>query len=114
MSPVILTKSLADETRLKILLLIRAEQECCVCELTCALAESQPKISRHLARLRQDGILQDRRAGQWVYYSLAVLPAWFVVALDGIAQEHADFTTAIAQRLSSMGDRPVRQQRCCN
>ena len=47
--PVTFFKALADETRLKSLLLILQEQELCVCELVAALADSQPKISRHLA-----------------------------------------------------------------
>ncbi len=48
-------KALADETRLRSLLLILQQGELCVCELTEALALSQPKISRHLAQLRTQG-----------------------------------------------------------
>ncbi|MBY6225777.1 metalloregulator ArsR/SmtB family transcription factor [Ferrimonas balearica] len=106
-------KSLSDETRLKILLLIRQETELCVCELTCALDESQPKVSRHLARLRADGLLEDRRSGQWVYYRLAALPDWIVGALEGIAGSDAELIDACAERLANMGDRPQRQQSCC-
>ncbi len=113
-TPIGWLKGLADETRLQLLLLIRQEGECCVCELTCALAQSQPKISRHLARLRQDGILQDRREGQWVYYALATPPAWLLGTLDGIAASHPEWLTESQQRLANMGDRPVRLQRCCN
>jgi ArsR family transcriptional regulator len=46
-------KMLADSTRLRCLLLMQAEGELCVCELTHALNLSQPKISRHLAHLRE-------------------------------------------------------------
>src|SRR5690606_12109290 len=70
MTPPALFKALADETRARIVLLITHEQELCVCELTCALNQSQPKISRHLAQLRASGLLADRRQGQWVYYRL--------------------------------------------
>ena len=70
-------KCLSDETRLMLVLLIAQEQELCVCEMTHALQESQPKVSRHLAQLRQCGLLSDQREGQWVYYRLASqLPAW--------------------------------------
>lgn len=70
-------KQLADETRLRCLMLIFAEGELCVCELTHALDLSQPKISRHLANLRQAGVLKDRRDGQWIHYHLHKnLPAW--------------------------------------
>jgi ArsR family transcriptional regulator, arsenate/arsenite/antimonite-responsive transcriptional repressor len=68
---------LSDETRLRALMLLAAEQELCVCELTHALAVSQPKISRHLAQLRETGLLQARREGQWMYYRIQPdLPDW--------------------------------------
>ncbi|MHA3048478.1 metalloregulator ArsR/SmtB family transcription factor [Acinetobacter sp. ANC 4641] len=70
-------KCLADETRLNLVLLVAQHQELCVCDLTEKLQLSQPKISRHLALLRNFGILQDRRKGQWVYYRLhQQLPEW--------------------------------------
>jgi biotin operon repressor len=63
--------ALADPTRLRCLLLLATEGELCVCELTHALNESQPKISRHLAMLREAGIVSDRREGLWVHYRLS-------------------------------------------
>ncbi|MCG6336632.1 metalloregulator ArsR/SmtB family transcription factor, partial [Vibrio alginolyticus] len=70
-------KLLADETRMRCLLLIAREKRLCVCELTHALQESQPKVSRHLAQLRQSGVLVDERQGQWVYYQISdQLPGW--------------------------------------
>ena len=69
--------ALADPTRLRCLLLLAAEGELCVCELTHALDVSQPKISRHLAMLRAFGIVSDRREGLWVHYRLnPELPGW--------------------------------------
>ena len=50
-SPLQLFKSLSDETRLSLVLLLREKGELCVCELTSVLKETQPKISRHLALL---------------------------------------------------------------
>ena len=65
-----LFKALADETRLRILnLLVRGEL--CVCELTGVLDIGQSKASRHLAYLRNAGLVSDRREGAWMYYSLA-------------------------------------------
>ena len=49
LTPTTVFKCLADETRVRLMLLITREDELCVCELTCALDESQPKVSRHLA-----------------------------------------------------------------
>jgi ArsR family transcriptional regulator len=61
--------ALADRTRRRILNLIR-EQEICVCFLTEVLEISQPKISRHLAYLRNADIVSARRDGKWMYYSI--------------------------------------------
>ncbi len=60
-------KIIADETRLRILSLL-LEQELCVCEICAVLAISQPKASRHLARMREAGFVKDVRQGQWVFY----------------------------------------------
>lgn len=71
------TKALADQTRLRILMLLVGKEELCVCELTQALVLAQPKISRHLAILRESGLLLDRKSGLWVYYRLhPELPQW--------------------------------------
>ena len=76
-------KCLSDETRLNIVTLIVENNEQCVCDLTEKLQLSQPKISRHLALLRASGLLQDRRQGQWVYYSInPKLANWCYEILD--------------------------------
>jgi len=65
-------KSLADETRLRILALLLAEEKLCVCDLMAALELPQSTVSRHLAQLKNTGWVDDRREGVWVYYSLAL------------------------------------------
>jgi len=65
-----LFKALADETRLRILNLI-VHREICVCQIVEALRLGQSKVSRHLAHLRNAGLVNDRREGLWIYYSLA-------------------------------------------
>ncbi len=64
------TKALSDQTRLRILILLTQVEELCVCQLTEALEMIQPKISRHLAILREKEILLDKRQDQWIFYSL--------------------------------------------
>lgn len=64
-----LCHALSDETRLKLLELL-AEGEQCVCDLTDALKTGQSRLSFHLKTLKEAGVLQDRRDGRWVYYSL--------------------------------------------
>ncbi|MEK7408242.1 MAG: metalloregulator ArsR/SmtB family transcription factor [Acidobacteriota bacterium] len=64
-----LFKALADPTRLRILNLLLAEPGC-VCEMEAVLATSQPLISRHVAHLRNAGLVLDRRQGMRVNYSV--------------------------------------------
>ena len=114
MNPVSIFKCLADDTRLRSLLLIASEGELCVCELMCALGESQPKISRHLAQLRSCNLLQDERRGQWVYYRLAPdLPAWVPQILQQTLQANPDFIHPNHQALSKMQNRPGAESNCC-
>jgi len=62
-------KALADKTRLHMLALL-AIDELCVCELVAILDMSQPSISQHLRKLRQAGLVKERKTAQWVFYSL--------------------------------------------
>jgi len=81
-----LFQALSDTTRLRSIVLLQGEGELCVCELTHALDIIQPKISRHLAILREEGIVVDRRAGQWVYYRLnPALPGWAQTVIEATA-----------------------------
>lgn len=63
-------KALADETRLRILALLLAEGELCVCDIMAALQLPQSTASRHLAYLKNAGWVDDRREGVWIYYSI--------------------------------------------
>lgn len=61
--------ALADKTRLRLLNLMAAD-EVCVCFFTEVLGDSQPKISRHLAYLRNADLVEARRDGKWMHYSI--------------------------------------------
>ncbi|WP_337842873.1 metalloregulator ArsR/SmtB family transcription factor [Rheinheimera sp.] len=114
LDPLLFFKALSDPTRLQSLLLIQQEQELCVCELVAALGEIQPKISRHLAQLRRDGILLDRKQGLWVYYRINPdLPDWARQCLQQTATANPQLLAPLTDNLCAMGDRPARQQRCC-
>ncbi|EIK51496.1 ArsR family transcriptional regulator [Stutzerimonas stutzeri TS44] len=113
LSPVEVFKCLADETRARIALLVSLEQELCVCELTAALEQVQPKISRHLALLRSCGLLEDRRNGQWVYYRLhPQLPAWVADILKVTLDNNLEWLRQDVQRLWQMRERPGRKPAC--
>ncbi len=62
-------KALADETRLRILKLLD-DRELCVCDLVEALNTIQPRISFHLAVLKEAGLILDRKEGRWCHYRL--------------------------------------------
>jgi len=107
-------KLLADSTRLRCLLLLKSQGELCVCELIYAIEESQPKISRHLAHLRNSGLVVDRKEGLWVHYRLNPdLPVWVetvlaetLAAVSGEQPYGSDLV-----KLSAMPNRPG--SRCC-
>jgi ArsR family transcriptional regulator len=109
-----LLKLLSDTTRLRSLMLLLNEGELCVCELTHALGEIQPKISRHLAALRDSQVVMDRRSGQWIYYRINPgLPAWAVDVLNAtLAGMKGDKRyLEDARKLKSMPNRP--ENRIC-
>jgi ArsR family transcriptional regulator len=114
MTPITFYKCLADETRLKSLMLIQQQGELCVCELTCALDLSQPKISRHLAQLRKCELLLDRREGQWVYYRInPALQSWALQVLAVTADDNGAWIASSKKALSDMKNRPVNSAACC-
>lgn len=114
LTPAVVFKCLSDETRARATLLITREGELCVCELVCALDDSQPKVSRHLAQLRACGLLLDRRQGQWVYYRLnPELPEWVRGVLELTLAGNTQWLEVSSARLNAMGDRPLNTAACC-
>ena len=63
-------KALADETRLRIVSILMTAGKLCVCDLMKALNLPQSTASRHLAYLRDSGLINDERKGIWMYYSI--------------------------------------------
>lgn len=97
-------RTLGDLTRLRVLALLSREGELCVCELTYALGEIQPKISRHLALLREAEVVLDRRQGQWIYYCLnPKLPEWAGAVLSKTAE-------GVAKQMPFKGDQRALSQ----
>lgn len=65
-------KVIADPTRLRLLSLIQAQpdNEACVCNLTEPLGLTQPTVSHHLKVLRDAGLVERERRGNWAYYRI--------------------------------------------
>lgn len=103
---------LSDPTRFRIAMLLRREGELCVCELVAALDMIQPKISRHLALMREAGLVADRREGTRIYYRIPeTLPKWqgriIDAALEQLAADGEEMHDR--QRLEAMANRPERR-----
>ena len=64
-----ITKALADESRLRMLMALGLG-ELCVCQLTELLGLAMSTVSKHLSVLHQAGLVTVRREGRWMYYSL--------------------------------------------
>lgn len=110
LTPLQLFKNLSDETRLNIILLLRDRGELCVCELSNTLDELQPKTSRHLAMLRESGLLLDRRQGKWIHYRLSPhMPAWAAAIIEQAYLSRKADITLLAQR----GARGARGKAVC-
>lgn len=69
--PVLLQRfqAVAEETRLAIVGLLSGGERC-VCELQTELDAAQSRLSFHLKKLKDAGVISDRRAGRWIYYRL--------------------------------------------
>ena len=67
---VTLGKIFSDKNRIQILLLLRREEELCVCELCDTLSLSQPLVSRHIKQMKSAGLLESTKQGKWVHYKL--------------------------------------------
>lgn len=82
-------KVLGDKTRLRILALLQC-RELCVCELTEVLGISQPGVSQQMRRLRQAGFVNERREGQWIFYSLKMENPLLTMLIPALPKSEED------------------------
>lgn len=83
-------KLLSDETRLRIMVLL-FHNELCVCQITGITGISQPNVSKHLARLRDMGLVKDERKEQYTFYSLNIEEKLFEDILEKIVSNVKDY-----------------------
>lgn len=99
-------KLLGDKTRLSMMKLLQTN-ECCVCELVEIYEASQPSISQHLRKLKDIGLVKEKRKGQWIFYSI------------NQTHEHYDFLVRILDSLPNQDERLIELEKqglrisCC-
>jgi ArsR family transcriptional regulator len=100
-------QALGDSTRLRLLNLM-GDQELCVCYFVEVLGQPQPKISRHLAYLRNAGIVAVRRQGTWMHYRIAIPQH------TGAAKILAETLGWMKEDRSLQADRARLSKACCS
>lgn len=93
-------KTLADENRLRLLLLLR-QRELFVCQLMAVTGLSQPLVSRDLSLLEREGLVESRRQGKHVFYRLSTAPPPLGRAVvDFLARQPESMTRFASDRAS--------------
>lgn len=105
-------KILSDETRLRIIILL-AQQELCVCQLSGILNVSQPKVSKNLARLRDTNLVNDERKEKFVFYKLKKENNMLNSIVQNILDRLQDYPQLI-QDQSRLGDKEKFLSQCTN
>lgn len=95
-------QAVAEETRFDIVRRLSAGERC-VCELQDDLEAGQSRLSFHLKKLREAGLVSDRREGRWVYYTL----------VPGALEEMRAFLGEVAPARSWGGTAPEGGSSCC-
>lgn len=94
------TKALAHPLRLKIIDQLDIDQERCVCELVDALGYDQPLVSKHLAVLKNAGLVTFRQEGTSVYYKLRTpCVKKFLDCIDRVLKENLQATNEEMSRV---------------
>ena len=108
-----ITKALADENRLRMLMALQ-EGEICVCQITELMGLAISTVSKHLSVLYQAGLVNARKEGRWMYYSLPgksaptaarEAVAWVRRSLDGqerVAEDGKRLKKVLAMDLSEL------------
>ncbi len=69
-----ITKALADENRLRIIMMVK-DKEACVCQIVEVLGNAPSTVSKHLSILKGVGLIDSYKQGRWIYYHLPKEPS---------------------------------------
>lgn len=108
-------KALSDPIRLRIILLLQAEGELCVCDLMAVLKLPQSTVSRHLAYLKRSCWVDIRREGVWIHYSLSKESCTICTELLQTLQHHAGtLPDAISDRKTLVTFQQTKENSVCH
>ncbi|MBR1823714.1 MAG: winged helix-turn-helix transcriptional regulator [Ruminococcus sp.] len=79
----VIFKALGDERRIQLLKLLKSGEQC-ACKLQESMELSQPTLSHHMKILCESGLVDARKEGKWMYYSISSSGA--VTAIKCLAQ----------------------------
>jgi DNA-binding transcriptional ArsR family regulator len=105
-------RALAHPVRLRIVQILLEEGEACVCHLEARLQRRQAYISQHLSRLREVGLVTDRREGSNVYYQATSASAGKVLAEAAGLMQDLFGISAQAMRLPELREPHTGQCAC--
>lgn len=114
-----LFKALSDSTRLRMLLLLLKHGELCVCDLMESLQIPQSTASRHLALLRNAGLVDGQRHGTWMYYKIVENQTLGSSILEGLRRHCFELETAVeddkrcVEFLSTKQETPCQKTKNC-
>lgn len=103
-------KLASDETRLRIIVLL-AQKELAVCEICGVLNLTQPKVSKHLAKLRDMGFVTDSRKEKFIFYSLNLEDDTIKDFVHNIV-EHLECYPQLEEDSKHLADKDVYFSRC--
>jgi ArsR family transcriptional regulator len=103
---------LSDQTRLRIILLL-AQKELCVCELSAILEVPQPKISKNLGRLRDLNLVSTERKEKFVFYKLKTDNAFLNCSIQNILDNLDKYEQLVIDRNRNIDNKNVLKH-CCN
>ncbi len=109
-------KCLCDETRLRILHLL-SHSSLCVCHFQEILSAPQVRISKHLAYLREHRLVETRREGAWIIYSLPAKPSPELTAnmkcLQDCCRESAVYRADLSRLRKALSGIAAPLAKCC-
>ena len=108
----IIFKALSDPARLRILNLLAAKGELCNCNIETVTGYGSSKISRHFSYLKQANLIQSRRDGLWIYYSLKPASNQIYKHIHDILDTMPGFYLILEEDIKKMGTLATNKSTC--